>query len=232
MALYLIHQLRQLHSAIRPVVGAAVCTGVVDFAALGVDQAGQGRQAPGFAAVGCFAWAGHNGGDGWVFNKVDARALVDTLFVKAKALVLLVRGGNGFERVGFASGLGRLGVNLRTIKGEQQPLDKILIERKELAPANAVLAKDFVQELFLFVVIIYLNGDQPLQPSDIRIAVGLEILHTRLKAVGAGLANLDQAINGTGHNINHSARLGHGFIVADCGVGEQPTTIRCSNQPR
>ena len=202
-------------------VGAAVCTGVVDFAALGVDQAGQGRQAPGFAAVGYLAWAGHNGGDGWVFDEVDGRALLDALFIKAKALVLLMRGGNGFERVGLASGLSWLGVNLCTIKGKQQPLDKILIECKELAPANTVLAKDFVQELFLFVVIIYFNGDQPLQPSDIRIAVGLEVLHTRLKAVGAGLANLDQALNGTGHNINHSARLGHGFIVADCGVGEQ-----------
>ena len=206
-------------------VSAAVCTGVIDFAALGVDQAGEGRQAPGFAAVGYLAWAGYNGGDSWVFDKVDARALVDALFVKAKALILLVRGGNGFERVGFASGLGWLGVNLRAIKGEQQPLDKILIERKELAPANAVLAKDFVQELFLFVVIIYLNGDQPLQPSNIRIAVGLEVLHARLEAIGAGLTNLDQALNGTGHNINHSARLGHDFIVADCGVGEQPTTI-------
>lgn len=196
-------------------VGAAVCTGVVDFAALGVDQAGEGREAPGFAAVGYLAWAGHNGGDGWVFDKVDARALVDTFFIKAKALVLLMRGGNGFERVGLAGGLSWLGVNLRAIKGEQQPLDKIFIECKELAPANAVLAKDFVQELLLLVVIIYLNGDQPLQPSDVGVAVGLEILHTRLKAVGAGLANLDQAINGTGHNINHSARLGHGFIVAD-----------------
>ena len=196
-------------------VGAAVCAGVVDFAALGVDQAGQGRQAPGFAAIGYLAWAGHNGGDGWVFDEVDTRALVDTLFVKAKALVLLVRGGNGLERVGLAGGLSWLGVNLHAIKGEQQPLDKILIERKELTPANAVLAKDFVQELLFLVVIIYLNGDQPLQPSDIRIAVGFEVLHTRLKAVGAGLANLDQAINGTGHNINHSARLGHGFIVAD-----------------
>ena len=209
-------------------VSAAVCTGVIDFAALGVDQAGEGRQAPGFAAVGYLAWAGYNGGDSWVFDKVDARALVDALFVKAKALILLVRGGNGFERVGFASGLGWLGVNLRAIKGEQQPLDKILIERKELAPANAVLAKDFVQELFLFVVIIYLNGDQPLQPSNIRIAVGLEVLHARLEAIGAGLTNLDQALNGTGHNINHSARLGHDFIVADCGAGEQPTT-RCLN---
>ena len=206
-------------------VGATVCTGVIDFAALGVDQAGEGRQAPGFAAVGYLAWAGYNGGDSWVFDKVDARALVDALFVKAKALILLVRGGNGFERVGFASGLGWLGVNLRAIKGEQQPLDKILIERKELTPANAVFAKDFVQELFLFVVIIYLNGDQPLQPSNIRIAVGLEVLHARLEAIGAGLTNLDQALNGTGHNINHSARLGHDFIVADCGVGEQPTTI-------
>lgn len=196
-------------------VGAAVCTGVIDFAALGVDEAGQGREAPGFAAIGYFAWAGHNGGDGWVFDKVDARALFDTLFVKAKALVLLVRGGNGFERVGLAGGLSWLGINLRAVKGEQQPLDKILIERKEFAPANAVLAKDFVQKLLLFVVIIYLNGDQPLQPSDIRIAVGFEVLHARLKAVGAGLANLDQAINGTGHNINYSARLGHGFIVAD-----------------
>ena len=202
-------------------VGAAVCAGVVDFAALGVDQAGEGRQAPDFAAVGYFAWAGYNGGDGWVFDEVDARALVDTLFIKAKALVLLVRGGNGFERIGFAGGLSWLGVNLRAITGEQQPLNKILIERKELAPANAVLAKDFVQELLLLVVIIYLNGDQTLQPSDVRIAVGLKILHARLKAVGAGLTNLDQAINGTGHNINHSARLGHGCIVADCGVGEQ-----------
>lgn len=213
-------------------VGAAVCAGVVDFAALGVDQAGEGRQAPGFATVGYLAWASDNGGDGWVFDKVDARALVDALFVKAKALILLMRGGNGFERVGFAGGLSWLGVNLRAIKGEQQPLDKILIERKELTPANAVLAKDFVQELLLLVVIIYLNSNQPLQPSDIRIAVRFEVLHTRLKAVGAGLANLDQAINGTGHNINHSARLGHGFIVADCGVGEQPTTIWRSNQPR
>ena len=140
-------------------VGAAVCAGVVDFAALGVDQAGQGRQAPSFAAVGYLAWASYNGGDSWVFDKVDARTLVDTLFVKAKALVLLVRGGNGFERIGFAGGLSWLGVNLRAIKGEQQPLDKILIERKELTPANAVLAKNFVQELLLFVVIIYLNGD-------------------------------------------------------------------------
>ena len=97
---------------------------------------------------------------------------------------------------------------------------KIFIERKELAPANAMLAKDFVQELFLFVVIIYLNGDQPLQPSDIRVAIRLKVLHTRLEAVGAGLANLDQALNSTGHNINHSARLRHGFIVADCGAGE------------
>jgi len=70
------------------------------------------------------------------------------------------------------------------------------------------------------VVIIYLNSNQPLQPSDIRIAVGFEVLHARLEAVGAGLANLDQAINGTGHNINYSARLGHDFIVADCGAGE------------
>ena len=132
-----------------------------------------------------------------------------------------MRGGNGFERIRFAGGLSWLGINLRAIKGEQQPLDKILIERKEFALANAVLAKDFVQELLLFVVIIYLNGNQPLQPSDIRIAVGFEVLHARLEAVGAGLANLDQALNGTGHNINHSARLGHGFIVADYGVGEQ-----------
>ena len=92
---------------------------------------------------------------------------------------------------------------------------KIFIERKEFAPANAVLAKDFVQELLLLVVIIYLNSNQPLQPSDIRIAVGFKILHARLEAVGAGLANLDQAIDGTGHNINYSAGLGHGFIVAD-----------------
>ena len=221
MALYFIHQLRQSHATVHPVVGAAVCTGVIDFAALGVEEAGEGRQAPGFAAVGYLARADHNGGDGWVFDKADCRALLDTLFVKAKALVLLVRGGNGLERIGLAGGLSWLGVNLRAIKGEQQPLDKILIERKEFAPANAVLAKDFVQELLLLVVIIYLNGDQPLQPSDIRIAVGLEVLHTRLEAVGAGLANLDQAINGTGHNINYSARFGHGFIVADCGVGEQ-----------
>ena len=206
-------------------VGAAVCAGVVDFAALGVDEAGEGRETPGFAAVGYLAWAGYNGGDGWVFDKVDARALLDTLFMKAKALVLLVRGGNGLERIGLAGGLSWLGVNLRAIKGKQQPLDKILIERKELTPANAVLAKDFVQELFLFVVIIYLNSNQSLQPSDVRIAVGLKILHARLEAIGAGLTNLDQAINGTGHNINHSARLRHGFIVADCGVGEQPTTV-------
>lgn len=215
MALYLIHQLRQLHSAIHPVVSAAVCAGVVDFAALGVDKAGQGRQVPGFAAVGYLAWASDNGGDSWVFDEVDARALVHALFIKAKALVLLVCGGNGFERIGFAGGLSWLGVNLRAVKGEQQPLDKIFIERKELAPANAVLAKDFVQELLLLVVIIYLNGDQPLQPSDIRIAVGFEILHTCLEAVGAYLANFDQAINSTGHNINYSAGLGHGFIVAD-----------------
>lgn len=65
-------------------------------------------------------WAGHSGGGCWVFNKVDGRALFDALFVRAKALVLLVRGGNGFER----SGLSWLGVNLRAIKGEQQPLDK------------------------------------------------------------------------------------------------------------
>ncbi len=221
LALYFIHQLRQLHATVHPVVGAAVCAGVVDFAALGVDQAGQGRQAPGFAAVGDFAWAGYDGGDSWVFDEADGRALFDALFIKAKALVLLVRGGNGFERIGFAGGSSWLGVNLRAIKGEQQPLNKILIERKELAPANAVLAKDFVQELLLLVVIIYLNGNQPLQPSDIRIAVGFEVLHACLEAVGAGLANLDQAINGTGHNINYSARLGHGFIVADYGVGEQ-----------
>ena len=221
MALYLIHQLRQLHSAIHPVVSAAVCAGVVDFAALGVDKAGQGRQAPGFAAVGDFAWAGYDGGDSWVFDEADGRALFDALFVKAKALILLVRGGNGFERIGFAGGLSWLGVNLRTIKGEQQPLDKILIERKEFPPANAVFAKDFVQELLLFVVIIYLNSNQPLQASDVRIAIGFEVLHTRLEAVGAGLTNLDQAIDSTGHNINHSARFGHGFIVADCGVGEQ-----------
>ena len=37
------------------------------------------------------------------------------LFVKAKALVLLVRGGNGFERIGSASGLSWLGVNLFVI---------------------------------------------------------------------------------------------------------------------
>ena len=78
-----------------------------------------------------------------------------------------------------------------------------------------MLAEDFVQELLLLVVIIYLNSNQPLQPSDVRIAVGFEVLHTCLEAVGAGLANLDQALNGTGHNINHSAGLRHGFIVAD-----------------
>ena len=125
-------------------VGAAVCTGVVDFAALGVDQAGEGRQAPGFAAVGYFAWAGYNGGDSRVFDEADGCALLDTLFIKAKALVLLMRGGDGLERIRFASELSWLGINLRAVKGEQQPLDKILIERKELAPANAVLAKDFV----------------------------------------------------------------------------------------
>lgn len=156
--LLFIHQLRQLHATVHPVVGTAVCTGVVDFAALGVDQAGEGRQAPDFAAVGCFAWASYNGSYSWVFDKVDGRAPFDTLFVKAKALVLLMRGGNGFERVGFAGGLSWLGVNLRAIKGEQEPLDKILIKRKELTPANAVLVKDFVQELFLLVVIIYLNS--------------------------------------------------------------------------
>lgn len=100
-------------------VGAAVCTGVVDFAALGVDQAGEGRQAPGFATVGDFAWAGYNGGDSWVFDEADGRALFDTLFVKAKALVLLVRGGNGLERIGLAGGLSWLGVNLHPVKGEQ-----------------------------------------------------------------------------------------------------------------
>lgn len=41
-----------------------------------------------FAAVGGFAWAGYNGGDGWVFDEVDGRALFDTLFVKAKVLYL------------------------------------------------------------------------------------------------------------------------------------------------
>ena len=102
-----------------PVVGAAVCTGVVDFAVLSVDQAGEGRQAPGFVAVGDFAWASYNGSGGWVFDEVDGRALFDTLFVKAKALVLLVRGGDGFERISFAGGLSWLGVNLRAIKGEQ-----------------------------------------------------------------------------------------------------------------
>ena len=119
MALYLIHQLRQLHTTVHPVVGAAVCAGVVDFAALGVDQAGEGRQAPGFAAVGYLAWAGYNGCSGWVFDEADGCALFDALFVKAKALVLLVRGGDGFERISFAGGLSWLGVNLRAIKGEQ-----------------------------------------------------------------------------------------------------------------
>ena len=59
------------------------------------------------------------------------------------------------------------------------------------------------------------NGDQPLQPGDIRIAVGFEILHTYLKAVDAYLANFDQAIDSTGYNIKYSAGLGHGFIVTD-----------------
>lgn len=102
-----------------PVVGAAVCTGVVDFAVLSVDQAGEGRQAPGFVAVGYFAWARYNGSGGWVFDEVDGHAFFDTLFVKAKALVLLVCGGDGFERISFAGGLSWLGVNLRAIKGEQ-----------------------------------------------------------------------------------------------------------------
>ena len=65
------------------------------------------------------------------------------------------------------------------------------------------------------MVIIYLNDNHPLQLGDIRIAVGFEILHTCLEAVGAYLANFDQAINSTGHNINCSAGLGHGFIVTD-----------------
>lgn len=82
--LLFIHQLRQLHATVHPVVGTAVCTGVVDFAALGVDQAGEGSTR--VAAVGDFAWAGYNGGDGWVFDEVDGRALFDTRFVKAKAL--------------------------------------------------------------------------------------------------------------------------------------------------
>jgi hypothetical protein len=82
------------------------------------------RQAPGFAAVGYFAWARYNGSGGWVFDEVDGRAFFDTLFVKAKALFLLVRGGDGFERISFAGGLSWLGVNLRAIKGEQQPLGK------------------------------------------------------------------------------------------------------------
>lgn len=58
-------------------VGAAVRAGVVDFAALGVDQAGEGRQASDFAAVGDFAWASHNGSGCWVFDEVDGRALFD-----------------------------------------------------------------------------------------------------------------------------------------------------------
>lgn len=81
MSLLFIHQLRQLHSTVHPVVGAAVCTGVVDFAVLSVDQAGEGRQAPGFAAVGYFAWASHNGSGCWIFEEVDGRAFFDTLFV-------------------------------------------------------------------------------------------------------------------------------------------------------
>ena len=32
---------------------------------------------------------------------------------------------------------------------------------QRLAPANAMLAKDFVQDLLLLVVIIYLNDNQP-----------------------------------------------------------------------
>lgn len=109
MALYFIYQFRQLHATVHPVVGAAVCTGVVDFAALGVDQAGQGRQAPGFAAVGYLAWASDNGGDGWVFDKADCRALFDALFVRAKALVLLVYDGkalNGSALLAELAGFG------------------------------------------------------------------------------------------------------------------------------
>ena len=71
-------------------VGAAVCTGVVDFAALGVDKAGEGRETPGFAAVGYFAWVSHNGSGCWIFDEVDSRTLFDALFIKAKTLVLLV----------------------------------------------------------------------------------------------------------------------------------------------
>ena len=41
-------------------VGAAVCAGVVDFAALGVDQAVE-RASTRVTAVGDFAWAGYNG---------------------------------------------------------------------------------------------------------------------------------------------------------------------------
>ena len=71
------------------------------------------------------------------------------------------------------------------------------------------------------MAIIHLNGNHPLQLGDIRIAVGFKILHARLEAVGACLANLDQSIDSTGHNINYSAGLRHGFVVVDCGVGEQ-----------
>lgn len=53
--LFFIYQLRQLHATVHPVVGTVVCARVVDFAALGVDQAGGGRQAPDFAAVGYLA---------------------------------------------------------------------------------------------------------------------------------------------------------------------------------
>ena len=41
-------------------VGAAVCAGVVDFAALGVDQAVE-RASTRVTVVGDFAWAGYNG---------------------------------------------------------------------------------------------------------------------------------------------------------------------------
>lgn len=142
--LFFIYQLRQLHATVHPVVGTVVCARVVDFAALGVDQADGGQTGARFCRRRIPRVSQPNGSSGWAFDKVDGCALLDILFVKAKALVLPVRGGNGFERVGFASGLSWLGVNLRAIKGEQEPLDKIFIERKELAPANAVLAKDFV----------------------------------------------------------------------------------------
>lgn len=54
-------------------------------------------------------WAGHSGGGCWVFNKVDGRALFDALFVRAKALVLLVYDGkalNGSALLAELAGFG------------------------------------------------------------------------------------------------------------------------------